>query len=71
MNISLMNQIRICRDENTYGTLWSYHIVHGESIEYQDKGDNRPDFMSDDVKRGRKSRFFGGTSSSKLRKYDY
>ena len=65
-----MNQIRICRDENTYGTLWSYHIVHGESIEYQDKGKRRPDFRSDDVKRGRKSRFFGGMSSSKLRKYD-
>ena len=63
-----MNQIRICRDENAYGTLWSYHILHGESIEYQDKGD-RPPFKSDDSKRGRKSRFFGGMSSSKLQKY--
>ena len=64
-----MNQIRICRDEYTYGTLWSYHIVHGESIEYQDKEPDRPSFKSDDSKRGRKSRFFGGMSSSKLQKY--
>merc|ERR1711981_1325856 len=62
-NIKIREMIRLCIDKKVYGTIWTKHIVRGNSIEHQDKGGSRPSFRSDNP---RQKRFFNGGASSRI-----
>jgi len=61
-NMKIKEMIKMCIDEKVFGTLWTRHIVHGKSIDFQDKGP-RGNFRNDNP--GQK-RFFNGGASSRL-----
>merc|ERR550534_955891 len=66
-NGNFEEQLRACIDENVYGTLWTKHQVHGESIAVRDKFKGRPSFRTD--ARGYKRFFDFTTSTSVTRAY--
>ena len=57
-----MFQIEFCIDEKAYGTLWSKHIVYGESI-YDNDDPSRPGFVVDNYD---EHRYFNFSSSSEM-----
>ena len=40
-------QIGLCVDESSYGTVWTQHTIHGESIAHRDVDLSRPGFRVD------------------------
>ena len=51
-------------DEKLYGTLWTRHVIRGESLHFQDSGGSRVGFLSDNTYR--KPKYFDGLSSGKI-----
>ena len=44
---TFFEQIGLCVDESSYGTVWSNHTLHGESIAHRDIDLSRPGFRVD------------------------
>ena len=44
---TFFEQIGLCVDESSYGTVWTNHTLHGGSIEHRDIDLNRPGFRVD------------------------
>ena len=44
---TFFEQIGLCVDESSYGTVWTKHTLHGESIAHRDTDFNRPGFRVD------------------------
>ena len=42
-----LEQIGLCVDESSYGTVWTKHTLHGESIAHRDVHPGRPGFKVD------------------------
>ena len=42
-----LEQIGLCVDESSYGTVWTNHTLHGQSIEHRDVDPSRPGFRVD------------------------
>lgn len=65
-----LTQIRLCQDKRRSETLWTHHVVLGQSIAFRDKDVSRPDFRRD-VRGYPDKRFFPDFSTDKeLNEYD-
>jgi hypothetical protein len=64
-----IEQIGLCIDETTYGTLWTNHTLYGASIDLREIDPKRPNFRCDLKGYSRKKqRFFTWSSGNKRRK---
>ena len=76
---NFFEQIGLCVDESSYGTVWTNHTLHGESIAYRDIDLSRPGFRVDTTRSKRLEnldhmyssilfyqRFFSWSSTSKM-----
>lgn len=63
---TFVEQIRLCQDEKTYGTIWTNHTVLGANINFRDIDSGRPSFRIDN---SYLKRFFTWTTSTKMNDY--